>query len=364
MNLPPSLERSCPVLPPLAREDLDQVLQGTLSCWEEARGQTLFIAGGTGFFGLWLLESFAAANDRLKLGARAVVLARHPEVLAQKAPHLLARADLEFIAGDVRTFPFPSGRYPLVIHAATPVGTAVGAAETREILDIIVGGTRRMLEFAAHSGARKFLLTSSGAVYGGQPTSINHLTEDGSGVPGPPLPVSAYGEGKRLAEQLCMDESRRAGFEAKVARCFAFVGPHLPLDGQFAIGNFIRDALSGKAIRVLGDGTSHRSYLYATDLAVWLWTILFRGASARAYNVGSRDAVSIAQLATLVGTILGSPHPVQIAEPAVLGQAPSRYVPEVQRAAAELGLRQTVPLAEAIRRTANWWRAATPTTPI
>ena len=74
------------------------------------------------------------------------------------------------------------------------------------------------------------------------------------------------------------------------------------------------------------------------------------------------DAVSIAQLATLVGTTLGSPHPVQIAEPAVLGQAPSRYVPEVQRAAAELGLRQTVPLAEAIRRTANWWRAATPTT--
>lgn len=358
MNPHPILERSVTAMPPLAQEDLDQVLQDTLSCWDEVRGQTLFIAGGTGFVGLWLLESFAAANDRLQLGAHVVVLARHPEALAQKAPHLLARADLEFIRGDVRSFPFPAGRFPFVIHAATPVSVAAGPAAVRETLDVILSGTRRMLEFAAQAGTRKFLLTSSGAIYGTQPADVLHLPEDHPGAPDPLLPISVYGEGKRVAEQLCVTESQRAGFAAKVARCFAFVGPHLPLDGRFAIGNFIRDALSEKPIRVLGDGTPRRSYLYAADLAVWLWTILFQGRPARAYNVGSHDAVSIAQLAALVGTTFGNPHPVQVSHPAVPGQSPSRYVPDVNRAATELGLRQTVPLDEAIHRTARWWRAS------
>lgn len=358
MNQSPTLERAGHVLPPLAREDLDQVLRGTLSCWEEARGQTLFITGGTGFVGLWLLESFAAANDRLKLDAHAVVLVRHPEVLVQKAPHLLARADLEFMRGDVRDFAFPAGRFPFFIHAATPVSAATGSAAARETSDIIVGGTRRMLEFAARAGGRKFLLVSSGAVYGVQPADVQHLMEDHCGAPDPLLPSFAYGEGKRAAEQLCMVEFQRAGFASKIARCFTFIGPHLPLDGQFAIGNFIRDALSGRAIRVLGDGTPRRSYLYAVDLAIWLWTILFRGSPARAYNVGSQDALSVGQLATIVGTTLGSRHPMQVSQLAVPGQPSSRYVPDVSRATTELGLRQTVPLTEAIRRTANWWRAS------
>ena len=347
-----------PAFPPLPAEDLDHVLAHTRELWAEVRGQSIFITGGTGFFGLWLLESFARANDTLALGARAVVLTRDPAAFARKAPHLAARADLEFIRGDVRDFAFPPGRFPFVIHAATEASAKLNDEAPAEMLDVIVAGTRRVLDFAAQAGTKKFLLTSSGAVYGRQPAALTHVPEDYPGAPDPLLPASAYGIGKRVSEHLCVVHARQHGYQAKVARCFAFVGPHLPLDGHYAIGNFIRDALRGGPIRVGGDGTPYRSYLYAADLTIWLWTILFRGASARAYNVGSGADLTIGELAELVRTTLGSSGAVQVARRALPGATPARYVPDVTRAVAELGLRDVRPLAESIRRTAAWWHPA------
>ncbi len=339
---------------PLPKEDLEHVLTRTRSCWEEVRGQACFLTGGTGFFGMWLLESFAHANDQLALGATTTVLTRQPAAFARKAPHLAARPDVRLVAGDVRDFPFPPGKFPFVIHAATSTTVANDYAARTAMLDEIIGGTRRLLEFAAQAGARKLLLTSSGAVYGPQPVDVTHQPEEPQGGLAPLSPEAAYGVGKRQAEHLCADHARTTGCAAKVARCFAFVGPHLPLEGRYAIGNFLRDALRGEAIRVTDDGTPRRSYLYAADLAVWLWTILFHGRSMTAYNVGSMHDVSIAELAATVSATVGSGRPVTIAQPPLPGHMPSRYVPDTRRARNELGLQEHFSLTEAIRRTARW----------
>ena len=148
-----------------------------------------------------------------------------------------------------------------------------------------------------------------------------------------------------------------AHLQPTVARCFAFVGPYLPLDAHFAVGNFIRDGLRGGPIRISGDGTPYRSYLYAADLAVWLWTILLRGQPMRPYNVGSAAALTIADLAQQVADVFAPPVSVTVARSPVAGAAAQRYVPAVARVETELGLRLTVPLAEGIRRTVEWHRA-------
>jgi nucleoside-diphosphate-sugar epimerase len=101
-----------------------------------------------------------------------------------------------------------------------------------------------------------------------------------------------------------------------------------------------------------------RSYLYAADLAVWLWTILSRAEPLRPYNVGSDQAISIGALAEEVTSVLCPGLPVQIASSVQPGAARSQYVPATQRSAEELGLRQTIFLRDALRRTAEWhgWR--------
>ena len=271
--------------PPLPTQDLNHVLEKTEHLWGALRGRRVFITGGTGFFGCWLLESFLAANRAFDLQAGAVVLTRSAARFLARRPHLAQQAGLEFVIGDVRDFQFPKGGFAFVIHAATETvsNDALG------IFSTIVDGTRHCLDFAGATGAAKFLLTSSGAVYGRQPSGMSHIPEDYSGAPAPLHPGSAYGEGKRAAETLCAIYGERRRLECKIARCFAFVGAHLPLDAHFAIGNFIRDAMAGGPIMVHGDGAPMRSYLYAADLAVWLWTILFDAAGDTLFQCGLRS---------------------------------------------------------------------------
>ena len=338
---------------PLAA-DLDHILAHTGEVWEELRGQRIFITGGTGFFGCWLLESFIWANAKLGLGASATVLTRDPEAFQKKAPHLAGDPSVRLVRGDVRTFPFPEGTYSHIIHAATESSKPV---EALEMLDSIVEGTRRTLDFALKCRARKFLLTSSGAVYGKQPPEMTHIPETYMGAPDTMLPESAYGEGKRGGELLCALYHARHGLETKVARCFAFAGPYLPLDAHFAIGNFIRDGLAGGPIRVKGDGTPQRSYLYAADLMVWLWTILIKGEPCYPYNVGSDKAMSIREIAASVADPLALKVEVQTLKPELREQRQA-YIPNTGRAVAELFLVDRINISESIRRTKDW--ASTP----
>jgi dTDP-glucose 4,6-dehydratase len=143
--------------------------------------------------------------------------------------------------------------------------------------------------------------------------------------------------------------------EIKIARCFAFVGPHLPLDTHFAIGNFIADVLAGRPIRINGDGTPMRSYLYASDLAIWLWTMLFQSPHLIAVNVGSDRDLSILELARAVVQSLDASIDIHVAKEVIPGAGVARYVPSVDRARRLLGLKETVDLQDAIRRTAAWY---------
>jgi dTDP-glucose 4,6-dehydratase len=288
------------------------------------------------------------------------VLTRNAAAFRDDAPALATNPALAFHEGDLARFGFPDGEFSHVLHMGTTSSVATFNNESPlATFENIVVGTERTLEFAVKCRASKFLLTSSGAIYGRQPADVTHIAEDHGCAPEPTQTTAAVGHSKRAAEFLTAAYAAQHGVDATIARCFSFVGRHLPLDIHYAIGNFMRDALKGGPIEVRGDGTPRRSYLYAADLVIWLLTILRKGAPGRAYNVGSEDDVSIGELAHRVARQAPGPVEVRIAgvrPGSDQGQTrptpgPDRYVPSTRRAHDELGLKQLVSLDEAIART-------------
>lgn len=333
----------------LPTSDLDSIFTSASPHWNALKNQRIFITGGTGFFGCWLLSSFIYASEKLGLNAQATVLTRDAAAFRKKAPHLSEHPAIHLHEGDIKDFQFPKGRHEHIIHAAADPAES----NPTEMLDTIIKGTERTLEFATHCGARRYLLVSSGAVYGKQPPELDAISEIYTGDPD-----SAYGIGKRAAEKLCRRYKKKCGVKSCIARCFAFVGPYLPLDAHFAVGNFISDAMKGGPIVIQGDGTPYRSYLYAADLTTWLWKILFCGQPLRPYNVGSSDAISLVDLAHLIADRFSPKRDVIVKQtPMRNNLAAARYVPDVTRAQTELGLVQTTNLVEAIDKTVAWFTA-------
>lgn len=331
--------------------DLDHILAHTGELWNAIADRRLFITGGTGFFGIWLLEAIAAANDRLKVSVGASVLSRDPARFLARMPHLAKRPEFDWLTGHPASFSFPQQRHDYLLHLATATSAHDGQTDPIEMLQTKLDSIRHVLDYARHTGIPRMLVASSGAVYGSQPSGLSHVPETYAGAPDPTLAASAYGQGKRLVEQICAATPQ---VECVFARCFSFVGPHLPLDARFAAGNFLRDALAGGPITVGGDGTPLRSYLYAGDLAVWLLKLLVKGQARRAYNVGSDKAVSIAELAHAVAAAAGG-CAVEVKQTPD-GSPAQRYVPAVNRAREELGLDVWTPLPDALRRTLDWAR--------
>lgn len=331
----------------LPEDDLRDVVSRVGTHWQGLRGARIFLTGGTGFFGIWLTETFLRANAELGLDAELTVLTRDSTAFLRKYPHLSGAKGLRFHVGDIRSFSAPEGEFSHVIHAATPVTPLSSPRLAWETLDIILSGTRRLLDFVANSGCRRLLLTSSGAVYGNQPLDLPGFPETWNGAPETTAASAAYAEGKRAAETMCARHAELFGYGLRISRCFAFAGPGLDLDGHLAIGNFVRDALAGTPPVVTGNPSTVRSYLYASDLAVGLWTHLLAEDAPQVMNIGSDRAVTLGELAELIRSLLlpDSPAPSDVPVPPNPGP---RYVPDITLARQRLGLSPSVTLEDAV----------------
>ncbi len=348
-------------VPPLPPADLEEVLRAAAGLWPEFKGARILFTGATGFFGRWMLESLFEADRRFGLGVRVAAWSRDPERFLHGSAHFRAYPGLHWHRGtgpELSQAALADFSPEYAVHLATEADMDRTQNDPAAAYEAIAGATRKVLQAARGAGVRRFLFTSSGAVYGRPPAIPSRLDEEFPGRPNPASgePYDIGGEAKLRAEQACLEASA-PDFAPVIARGFSFAGPGLPMDGKFAFGNFLRDALAGRRIVVTGDGTPIRSYLYPSDLAVWLWTMLLRGRPGRAYNLGSESEVSLGALAEAIDRRAGGGG-IEIRKQPAPGDPVHRYVPSTRRAREELGLAETVGLGEIIRRTAVWQRSA------
>lgn len=338
-----------PFIPELADPVLEDIEEATSrispNTADALRNANLFLTGGTGFLGSWLVDLLLALNRRFTLGIRITLLTRNKPALATRRPDWITAQEISIIEGDVRSFEYPQTHFTHLVHAATDVGTP-NESQYR-LADEIVSGSRHVLDMAGRCDVRRYLYLGSGAAVGVISGNLP-LTEDAPGSLRPD--EHTYAHSKRYAEHLHYLAAREKGFDLVIARGFAFVGPRMPVQ-KFAMGNFIRDAVAGKSPKLTSSGSSVRSYLYASDAARWLVELLVNGRSGEIYNVGSDTAISLLDLAHRVAKLIGSPVPLAGAD-----SDHSYYVPATERARRELGLRGDVSLDDAIIRTAAWVR--------
>ena len=260
---------------------------------------TLFIIGGTGFFGKSILDSFLRGKLKSYDIDDVVVLARNIDRFLNIYPEFNFQRKIHYIKGDIKTI----GKLPyadIVIHAATSTNqTHYKLNSSIERLNIELGASNYIKIAKKIHNNSKIVYCSSGAVYGKQPDHILKIKEDYplQDLDEISLLKKDYALGKRNAEKLVL-KSGEAGLNFSIARCFAFYGKYLPKDGHFAYSSFLESAKNGKDIIVNANHEVIRSYMHADNLVESLIKIaLNSNPSCPIYNVGSDQAISIFDLA-------------------------------------------------------------------
>lgn len=348
-------------------QDLDDIVAGVDDGWSRlsAGGARILITGASGFIGGWMLDSLHRARDARAVDVRVVATTRNRERLIACRPYLAGAPWAEVITGDIRHLEV-AGTLTHVIHCASAVDHVEGDRDPVGVADLIVRGTTRVMDVARRAGATRMLHMSSGAVHRsvmaspaldtrraavGVPAVVGSDARAAVAVPNADL----FALAKRLAEAIALRRAGDDGLAVVTARCFALLGPGLPLDGQFAAGNFVRDMLAGGPVVVRGDGRPIRTYLHPIDLAIWCWRLLLDAPASSAWDVGGTEEISIRELAARIASH-GAGVPVEVTG-SVGRDVPDRYVPNVLPSAQALGVAPRIGLDEAIRRMIAWYSA-------
>ena len=331
--------------------DLDEVLVTVGESWNDFSDSKIVIFGGTGFVGTWLVSTLLHANQELDLGLEIVIPTRNIPA-AMKKLRLDSHDPITLLEEDIRrASPFTFGPADFYLHAATPSVSTTGALDPAFVRDTTVGGARKILShIATYPSFPNFLHTSSGAIYGSQPLGLERREEVDLSRGSENL--SAYAEAKLETEELVRDATKGGFIRGANPRLFAFFGHHIALDQHFAIGNFLRDGLEGKQIQVFGNPNTVRSYLYPTDLTVWLLKLLVNP-TLEPMNFGSDQSFAMLELANEISNMT-SKRGVDLLNP---NSMPSRYVPSIQNTKDMLAVEPKVTLADGLERWIKWLEA-------
>lgn len=338
---------------PLPKVDLERISSYYQKLDADLQAMSILISGATGFVGSWLTESLLNLNREFNLQITITGITRNSEK-AKALFSTFADSSLKFIEADIRTLNDIDGQYSHIFHAATPTTAAARSGDLKNVYASSVLGASNLLKLAENQETPPiFVHTSSGAVYGKQPKTLERIPLKWPRqelIPSDSV-QNEYARGKIDTE--CLVEAATSGGAIKGinARLFAFMGPRLPLSEHYAIGNFLYSGVFENEIRILGDGQTVRSYQYASDMTSQLIYLLATGGSGN-FHIGSDDGRKLREWADLVGMECNKPVSILNSDHTTA----SRYVPESDNRIPR-GLGEDVLKSEHIGRWRDWIRS-------
>jgi len=339
-------------------EDLEEIWMRTRFELESLSGKTVLLTGSTGMFGVWILSLLLYAKERGISTKKLLVLSRDPDRFINNHPTLCADLGIDWITGDIRSFQYSGEKIDFCIHGATTSAqeTFFDTSNYQKYLTI-TQGTHRILDLVEKMDIESFLYLSSGAIFGGDVDATGFNLEE-THIPRIHHLDDRFtlGHAKRSAETLCfLAREQKPNRIINIARLFTFVGPHMPFDVHYAIGNFLSSAHTGGPIRLRTVGTAIRSFMYMADAVIWIFkSLLLNVNSPFPLHVGSEKATSINDTAQLIAT---KAKCEVIIEPQVLdtpSPAPNYYVPSTQKTRELLQVEEWTNLSSSIEKTLSW----------
>jgi dTDP-glucose 4,6-dehydratase len=341
--------------------DFHRIDHGIGSNSEALRNSKVLLTGPSGFFGTWMLETLLWLNMSKSLNMAIHVVVRNT-IAFKKGISSWTESQIKIIEGDLSTLIITPDTYKYIIHLASDQIRSDDVTSLFNHMNRSVSAANNLITLAKICETESILFTSSGAVYSdylGLHSSGSPFVENIQHAKELQNEKAIYAETKRYIELLFSTASVNFNFKIKIARCFSFIGPFLPLNSNYAIGNFIRDALQGRDIVIKGNGKPFRSYMYASDLILFLLLILIKGRSSIPYNVGSTEVYSIQEVAKMVRDISGSISEIQILNLRSNDGASEKYLPDLNNIINEFGLNDLIKLDSAIEKTIEWNRKFT-----
>jgi UDP-glucose 4-epimerase len=302
----------------------------------------ILVTGAAGFIGSHVVDAFVAAGhevvglDNLSNGKREQVHPRARFVELDITDPCLP----DFVAAE---------RFDVIDHHAAQVSVvaSVGAPIHDAATNIL--GSINLLEAAVRGGVGKFIYISSGGAMYGDPTT-NPVSEDH-----PARPLSPYGVSKHTVEQYVRLYAAIHGLAHTTLRYANVYGPRQDPHGEAGvIAIFCDRLLRDEPVTLYGDGEMTRDFLYVGDCVAANLAALERG-DGGAYNLGWGVGVPVERLYAELRALTGA-----TAEPAYAPARPGeiRHIAlDASRAAAELGWRPTVPIADGLALTIDSHRS-------
>lgn len=305
----------------------------------------ILVTGGAGFIGSHLCERLLAE------GREVICLDNYFTGQKANIAHLLDDRKFELVRHDV-TEPILL-EVDQIYNLACPASPIHYQYNPVKTVKTSVMGTINMLGMAKRVRAR-ILQASTSEIYGDP--LVHPQTEDYWGNVNPIGLRSCYDEGKRVAETLMMDYHRQNGVDTRIVRIFNTYGERMMENDGRVVSNFVVQALRGEPLTIYGDGSQTRSFCYVSDLVDGLIRLMNTEAEDihLPVNMGNPGEFTMNELAEEVGKVTG--RDVKIEYLPLPQDDPKQRRPNIERAQKLLGWEPKVPLAEGLKKTAEYFR--------